>query len=387
MSSNVPLNNVDNLLAKDAYALKRVEEVFASGHKIFMCGQQTSMSFDIFNELNKSLAWMINAALTAEPAFNIKEQVAEWRDFPRFVLKTPVFGPKITGAAVRLTHKLAALGATKSLLCKQADFALNDVFVNKKLSKILRVAEEAELRGWLTIGANIREFVDLAKMCRSSTTILTVPENERSAYPVINDMDDWKAFLKSANIADNWIDLLHFNDVAKLFGATAEQCEILRKINIVPADEPKGIKAENLDDFGLRMLSKMVGMMSCDMCLTDYVILAVFYASGGNMPTTESQVVECIDLLTRKIDNEEFVKSLPTLHYMLCDAEGDDEHARMLLQYVNSVKGQSTSVFVQLPLDPKFNALEARYKAARCETFRDPDSRNGEAIIRLYGAM
>ena len=379
MSSNIPLYRVNESLS----SWFPFEKQQPTGDvKILMTGQQTPGALkELCILLAKSNA---KTVITTEPEFNVKHRSEGWRDQPRVVLKAPVFGPKISIAAVKLTTELNALGALQGLLCKPADFSLNDVFIGSKLPKIKRVAEEAEKRGWLTIGANIREFVELAKMCRSPSSILAVPEDERSAYTIIKDMSDWNAFLKSAGIADNWIDLLHFNDVAKLFGATQEQCKILCAIEIVPADVEKNIKAEKLDVNGLRLLSKMVGMLSCDMCLTDYVNLAVFYASGGNMPDTEAGVVECLELLTKNISKPEYVKTLASICIMICDAEGDDEHARVLLQYINAVQGNSTMMMVQLPEDTSFNWLAQQYHYVGCGVFRDDESRNGEAIVRLY---
>ena len=253
---------------------------------------------------------------------------------------------------------------------------MNDGFVldkeGKRVGKILHIAFEAEKLGWLDIGAKIREFVKYV-------------QDHHDLIKEIKTMDQWHEFLMGASIPENWINMLHYNDVLQLFGATKEQCKALCAINMVPEDKEKGIPAENLDSWGIRILSKMVGMLSCDMCLTDFVILAVYYASHGKLAKSENEVVSYLKLMARNIHDPVYVKTLLRVDQIVCDAEGDDEHARILLEYVNSVQTRAIrNVIVQLPTEACFDELAKKYSDLNCMVFRDPDSRNGPAIKRLY---
>ena len=370
--------------------VKRVSEILSTERepiRIFVSCQQTLKMCEKITQIVSVFSSNPVEITAITPDFNIKYQDAGWKNLPFRSMNVPIVGPDINAAALNLIKELGRLGALDSLKCKRARYALDDVFVLGNVPKIENMAEIAKGLGMTTFAANVSKFTNVAKMCRSPDTILKLaPGEDPSKYRVIASVSDWNLFIKEQGFPENWSERLHFDHICQLFGATDEESKVLNTMNVTYMSD--GVeKTATMQNYGLRMLSKLVGMARSDMCLTDFINLAVFYMNGGNANISAKEATELIDQLTKSVSDDAFVASLPVIDYVIHDCEGDDEHAATLAYWVNAKKKRATNLIAQLPADAKFDKLASKYLSSGYHAdniVRDEKSMNGEALLRLH---
>jgi hypothetical protein len=377
------------LLVLDANWMPRKPDLLPkdSPTRIFVSCQQTLKMYEKIDQILNMFPRHTVEIIAVTPTFNIKYQDAGWKKLPLSTMSVPIVGPDINAAALRLIEELARLDALETLKCKRARYALNDVFVLGNVFKIEHMAEIADGLGMSKFAENVRKFTAVAKMCRSPETITRIALGEDPAnYRVITSVGDWNKFISAQGFPENWPERLHFDHICQLFGATDEESKILNSMNVNYVSD--GVeKTATMQNYGLRILSKLVGMAQSDMCLTDFINLAVFYMNGGNDNISAGEATALIDELTKRVSNDEFVRSLPYIRYVVHDCEGDDEHSVAFINWVNSKKNRNTNFIAQLPADAKYDRIASKYENSwdyRDNVIRDEKSMNGEALLRLH---
>ena len=143
-----------------------------------------------------------------------------------------------------------------------------------------------------------------------------------------------------------------------------------------------------LEQYSLRWLSKAMAGYKESGCLADVANLV--FAMNGAPPSdkpTEMGVVKVIEEVISKLAAHSWSELwIPT--DFVHDAESDDILAWLLLRHIHKCRGTSLQVLVQLPTPkpeyPELEQFDLLFKAHDCETFRDPSSRNANAIKHTY---
>ena len=341
----------------------------------FFSGQYTPLTEALLRKIGGKI-------YVSAPQFNVKQRTID--PLPNETYNNScVFGPDIVDSVVKLVRKMTSMGILEGFPCRTPDFALNE-FVFKKMSKILAIADKCTEIGLPNVAKRIVAFVEICKKCKSASEFAKIPVEEREKFVCVDSIQVWQKFLKSAGIADNWADKLHFDEVGELFGISATNHKALSELYIDVEDGPP----EKLRQFGFRWLSKLVNLYSCDVCITDLVNLVMVYQ--GKESKNPAEVVEYVNNFTAKLDKHEFIRSLVTFVRHVKDSEADDLMANRLINYVNNVKWgkalncKSVETIVQLPANPAFNKLADMYVADGCSVIRDDNSQNGEALKNTF---
>ena len=153
----------------------------------------------------------------------------------------------------------------------------------------------------------------------------------------------------------------------------------------VETDKKSGaVEVKDLETFSVRWLAKALGAYGPEGCLGDAVNLALAMKHATPHPDqSEATIVSTLDELKLKLDagGANHFSWVPT--HLQHDAESDDTLSWLLLERVRRLIGaEPLRVLVQLPVDARLDAAAAHFAAKGCTVFRDPDSRNADAVCK-----
>jgi len=333
--------------------------------RIFVCGQTTA-------EVHKRVRALTQEANNKDPPdvrvsatpFNVKNnpQLEPAKNY-----NIPCFG-QIPSAALSVLN--TEMERDAQLLSMKVPTFTVDRFVQGKMKKVHKMVEtcKKELTDNTAAFDKIDQFAtDFSQLDPAS----------------IHSPEDWSSFIKK-HIADpDWQDKLHFDHILGLFGFTEDVALRIRQMRVTETDKDGQEEISTCEQFGVRWLAKALTGFKPDGCFTDVVNL--IYAMMGKPPQgapTEKEVVEYIhsfkEHLSRLRLSEMWIPNI-----LMHDAESDDMCVWILLRHVHEVLGSQLEVHAQLPPDERLDE-KAQHWSPHAKVFRDPDSKNLEALLGYH---
>ena len=283
-------------------------------------------------------------------------------------MSVPVYSPSTYQALDRLLHfpSLREYLETIGLRLPKLTF---DTFFLRKLSKIQDLADFVRKNDEPQAAEKIEAFV---KFLEGYDFKNTTP-------------NEWYKALRDFGLPDDWDTKTHYRNIYQLFGVSAELSQKILKAEIEIKKSPFETEYVNLAHHS-RWLGKALG--ACKLgpgCLTD-VVNGIFSMMNKEQPVNDEKselvVNRTIDEFVEVLRDRKWGKLwVPDVH--LHDAEADDMILNGVFKYVRFQAGMPLlKTVVQLPQHEMFRNLAACFQ---CETFRDPDSDNGNALRSYWG--
>jgi len=197
----------------------------------------------------------------------------------------------------------------------------------------------------------------------------------------IKSVSEWEAFV-NRHAKPGWEKKMHFDLLLENFGFDKEASDLLRKTVFEKSDGEK----VTFEQHAFRWLSKALGAYGPEGALTDVVNLAFAMTGQDCVGLTDIEIADTIRSLRKRVETKK-LSGLWIPNYFFMDAETDDCLVWILLQYISHLKGTTKEfkVLVQLPPNPSFDTLAQEWGSKdNCEIWRDPDSRNEQALSRLH---
>ncbi len=271
----------------------------------------------------------------SNPPFN-NRHLPEW-DAVSENVDTPVYGTDIPKQINRLLQHRTFVAHCQSTGVKLPVWGVS-TFCQSKIGAVFDLAEALDKRGH-----------DTARLRRFAHDVAALDPDD------IKNVDDWSKFLEYHGVSDDWESKLHFDQVGHLFGVYD---------SAIPSKS-------------YRWLSKIVALWSLQGCLAD-VVNTICIVLGRHHDLGGVEVGQLIRTFAENLrpDGDHTGWWIPDV--LAEDEEGDDVFTRGILTYLNP----QLRVLIQLPPGPKFDPIEKRLVRPKgCTVFRDPDSRNGKAIL------
>jgi hypothetical protein len=198
----------------------------------------------------------------------------------------------------------------------------------------------------------------------------------------IESVSDWETFV-NRHAKPGWQAKMHFDHLLDNFGFEKEASDLLRKTIFEKEDGEK----VTFEQHAFRWLSKALAAYGPEGALTDVVNL-IFAMTGENFDgLADMQIADRIRSFKRRIETKD-LSGLWIPKYFFMDAETDDCLAWILIHHIWQLKKGATSelkVLIQLPQNPLFDSLANKWSSnLNCEIWRDPDSRNEQALSRYH---
>jgi len=296
------------------------------------------------------------------PPFNNKVGL----DFPASVEKinVPCFGPNIINAVMAIfeSDEMKDIASRLGLIIPR--YAL-DKMIQEKIPRVRDMIKYCDQTPEI-VGSNAAAIRQLEKF---------VGEFEAISEASIKGLSDWEAFV-GKHAEPGWQDKLHFDHLLSNFGFTDEASKALQKVDFT---KPDG-EVVNFEQHAFRWLSKALSGYKPPGALTD-VANFVFALTGDSYEGLDDlQIADKMRALLAKVKEGSFAKLwIPT--YLFMDAETDDGLVWVLAEYLCKRTSKNLRVLIQLPPDTEFDELAAKWiKVPGCEVWRDPDSRNAQAL-------
>jgi len=198
----------------------------------------------------------------------------------------------------------------------------------------------------------------------------------------IANLAGWHSFVEQY-VPKGWQQKLHFDVVLSNFGFEDETAKELAQH---PYDDEG--KPTNLQHYCLRWLAKSFAGFGPVGCLTDVANL-VFAMLHDTLPNqvSEPDVVACMQVFKERLESGNFDELwIPDL--LAIDCELDDMLCWLLIEYIyrRTKRPAALRVLIQLPEDAALNSDAERLgKLGGTVVFRDPGSRNAEAVKQNFG--
>ena len=411
-----------NAMKRDRDSSRSAERVevatmFATNQQTYYAMQQTRL----WLALKEVESWKISM-----PPFN-RPQAGMQLDENSHLYNVPVFGLRIPKALMALFDMQGVKDLAGELGVKLPTYTISKA-VQDKMYKVRLLVSKARERSDCQAGQNadavgrLEGFLDGFVQLRASD--IAGPEAWVEWVCTYTVARDWTARLEFSALLSNFgfderaakaLQITEIEDVqddgsTKLVSPCSNFCRsapfshtsrhslpaarpmacytsfprCVRRVSVALPHAPQ----VKLEQYSLRWLSKaMAGYMESGY-LTDVANLV--FAMNGAPPSdkpTEMGVVKVIEEVISKLAAHSWSELwIPT--DFVHDAESDDILAWLLLRHIHKCRGTSLQVLVQLPTPkpeyPELEQFDLLFKAHDCETFRDPSSRNANAIKHTY---
>ena len=352
------------------------------GARLYVCGQQTPA-------LNPQLTAFLGWRRTEQP---IKAAMPPFNRRPNMELKpttvqfnAPVFGPAISNAAMGLFDSPEMRALSTELGVRIPHYQLSS-FVQKKAPKVKTLVSVARTRSDCASGPNAAAVEKLDRF---------ITEFEKLSASDIPSLKEWKAFC-AKHCPTGYEGKLHFDHVLTFcFGFEPDTAAALRAHKHEIKDPASGeVEVKSLQEWSVRWLSKSLGAYGPDGCLGDAVNLALAMlhreqpddVSEAALVAALTNVRAMLDRAARGQTSDLAACWLPT--HMQMDAEADDtlswllaERARRLLQL------EPLRVLCQLGTEPKMDAVASHIASKGAIVFRDPESKNADAVLKNFAHL
>mmetsp|Transcript_126718 Transcript_126718/g.253284 ORF Transcript_126718/g.253284 Transcript_126718/m.253284 type:complete len:380 (-) Transcript_126718:139-1278(-) len=332
---------------------------------VFCSHQHTELA------LKKRIVWhgpdaVIRASM---PPFNKLKDVPIEDDIMQ--VNVPVFGPNILNAIMEIFIGPATCNQMKNLANKlgvRIPVYAIDTFLQKRIVNVKTLLDVARARPDCAEGPNVDAITKLERW---------VDAFHNLSSDSIPNLDAWHRFVEQY-VPPGWQLKLHFDHVLSNFGfqeATAKE------LQHHPIEDHEG-KATTLQHSCLRWLAKSFAAYGPKGCLTDVANL-VFAMQTDIVPSnvSETDVVACLKGFNQRLATGRF-NGLWIPDMLLMDCELDDTLVWLLLDYINQHTQHTNplKVLAQLPQDPELDWVAEKINVRGSDVFRDPGSRNAEAV-------
>lgn len=331
---------------------------------------------------------------TSCPEFNSKGKKEEdWKSIFTKDIRVPVFGPCIYSAVYRVLHHEPLRDFLQNE-CKIAvpDYDFNIFFFNQ-MEDVRRMVEElGKPENDPVAATRITSFLDEVE---TFFPVQSVNGEEKKHCIPAGDptvvRQNWLQLL-ARHVPDDWTTRTHYSKILQLFGVSDA---ISQKVRDTPFLDSK------MEHHCIRWLGQA---LSCGHnlavpgtnagCLTD-IVNGIFILTETPVPQRSPnmeleiaavldkfvEMLESINILSfglRKMSKSNFW--IPKL--LIHDAEADDIVFEGILRFVCGLVDENpVTTVVQLPKEDKFDKLASYFSSNGICYFRDPDSRNQEALI------
>eukprot|EP00035_Acanthoeca_spectabilis_P028313 m.470056 g.470056 ORF g.470056 m.470056 type:complete len:371 (+) comp29361_c0_seq1:179-1291(+) len=339
--------------------------------RVYWSNQQTGLTAQIREAVGFALPGEVEHR-AAMPPFNHRPGTPALP--PSLVCyNVPVYGLKIREAAMALfTPSITRLAVELGLPLPERKL---DPFLQKQSHKIREVCAAARERADCQDGRNAEALRRLDDFVAAFETV-----DPRS----ITSNAQWDAFVRGFIEGDvNWLDNLAVHRVLRVFGFDDATSSVLCATVVDGAPLAGG---------SLKWLSRALSAYGPAGCFGDLVNLA--YAMLGMNPApqsapTEDDTVAVLNRFGSVLNADPNVPDsnalwIPT--HLVHDAESDDIMTLVLLEHFHRRRSTELQVLVQLPPEPEFDGLTAKFTARpNWRAYRDPDSENAPAIRSHFG--
>ena len=317
------------------------------------------------------------------PPFNRRPDMKTFETTVEY--NAPVFGPQIANATMALfgSPEMEALATELGVQIPRYQLS---AFVQKKAPKVKALVAVARARPDCATGANGAAVERLDRF---------LDEFEVLTAAAVPNLAAWRAFC-GKHCPDGWEAKLHFDHVLTFcFGFEPATAAALRKHQHEVRDPKTGeVEVKSLEEFSVRWLSKALGAYGPEGCLGDAanLTLAMLHPTQP-ADTSEGALVAALgsvrDMIERAAAGDTAALSalwVPT--HLQHDAESDDTLSWLLLVRVRRLlQREALRVLVQLGTDSSLDRIAAHMASRGACVFRDPDSRNGEAVLKNFAHM
>lgn len=304
------------------------------------------------------------------PPFNNANKLAIPERVKRY--NVPAFGPNISNAVMDI-FTVAEIRSTADSLNVQIPPYVLSKFVQDKMVKVLDMVAYCEKIPMIS-----------AKNADATQKLKGFVEEFQKLGPSIKQVSDWEAFVNK-HAKPGWQGKMHFDHLLSNFGFENEASDLLRQTEFEKEDGEK----VTFEQHSFRWLSKALGAYGPEGALTDVVNLTFAMTEQEFDGLTDSQIADKIREFKRKVEARD-LSGLWIPNHFFMDAESDDCLAWALLQHVSQLQGTASEfkVLIQLPPNPELDPLAQKWSSKRnCEVWRDPHSRNANAVTRCHSHM
>lgn len=331
--------------------------------QVFMSNAATAKSCSILSEwLQDQMTWSGAKAIASAPDFNVKN--ARYEAVVQRV-NTACFGTMLTKAVLSL-FELDAMKTTAAKLQFKLPRPVVNTVVQSRMSNLLELTSAIRT-----------QFAGSAEALHAANRLDDFANFVSAGNWGVSTTDDWVALL-SRKYGCGWQDLLHVDDVLRIFRFPADVLEFCATAKH---------RGRTWRDYAVRWVPKGFQAFGLPGSLSDLVnlIRAVMKRDLDEQLSIE-QVVAMVEEFKKRIEEDDLADLWVPTH-MVHDAEMDDMLALTVATYLREKMGGELEVLVQLPQDPALTTVKTNMetKLEKTQVFFDSSACNQQAVRQFWG--